>query len=113
MENKIEFQDNNHLSDEKRKHFSDIDWINEFYLYLQGEKVDGIGGDKPYIKLSQKKAFHIIWYLQEHLRILPDNIERCDICGKLYDSNQEGLYWESKTKNLCGGCDYLVPDKYS
>jgi len=112
MEKEIKFQDNNHLSDEKRKDWNDLEWIDEFYCYLQGEKIENVGNDKPFIKLSQKKAFHIIWFLQEHLRILPDNIERCSICGELYDSNSSGLYWETKGKFYCNSCSDQVPYNY-
>jgi len=93
---------------------SDLDKINELYRFLTGEEMPetiSIGrGSKP--KMSEKKAFTIIWYLQEHLSILPDNIERCDICGNLYNQSSEGIYWETKGKNYCGYCDYLVPQNY-
>lgn len=113
MGNDINFQDKNHLSDVKRKNWDDLEWINELYEFLQGGEVPGISigrGYKP--KMSDKKANTIIWYLQEHLRILPDNIERCDNCGELYDSNCSGIYWESKGKNYCDGCEFLVPYNY-
>lgn len=93
---------------------SDLDKINEFYRFLTGEEMpDTISvnlGRKP--KMSEKKAFVIIWYLQEHLSIFPDHIERCDTCGGLFDTNSEGIYWETKGKHYCGGCDYLVPQNY-
>jgi formylmethanofuran dehydrogenase subunit E len=93
---------------------SDIEKVREFYRFLTGEetpeKISIVKGYKP--KMSEKKAFSIIWYLQEHLSIFPDNIERCDICGELFDTNSEGIYWETKGKNYCGACDYLVPQNY-
>lgn len=111
--NEINFQDNNHLSDERRNDWSHTQWIDEFYRFLQGENPEGVEvtGHRQ-IKLSQKKAYTVIWYLQEHLRILPDHIERCDNCGELYDSHSGGIYWESKGKFFCGGCEYLVPENY-
>jgi len=71
----IIFQDNNHELDEVRKDWDAFEWIDEFYRFLQGETPEGMQcgkGGQP--KLSEKKAFSIIWYLQEHMRILPDNI---------------------------------------
>ena len=109
----IIFQDNNHELDEVRKDWDAFEWIDEFYRFLQGETPEGMQcgkGGQP--KLSEKKAFSIIWYLQEHMRILPDNIERCDICGELFDDWSEGIYWETKGKHYYGACDYLVPENY-
>jgi hypothetical protein len=109
MDNEIKLLKNNN----ERKD-SDLEKINEFYRFLTGEEVpEGIfilRGHAP--KMSEKKAFSIIWYLQEHFSIFPDHIERCDTCGNLYNSDSEGIYWESKGKFFCGGCDYLVPKNY-
>ncbi len=41
-------------------------------------------------RLSRKEAFGIIWFLQEHLGILPDNFEMCEVCEQLFDSHSEG-----------------------
>lgn len=109
MENEIKLLKNN---DERTD--SDLDKIKEFYRFLTGDKIPKtirLGrGHAP--KMSEKKAFAIIWYLQEHLSILPESIERCSVCGELFDSNSEGIYWESKGKHYCGGCDDLVPMNY-
>lgn len=53
-----------------------------------------------------------IWYLQEHFPVFPDNFERCGECGRLYDTDCEGLYWETKGKHYCGSCSYKVPQNY-
>ena len=105
MENEIKLLKNN---DDRTD--SDLEWIQEFYEFLQGNvpKKMSLGGGQKLI-LSQKKAFCIIWYLQEHFSIFPDTIERCDNCGGLYDSACEGRHWETKGKFYCGGCDHLVP----
>lgn len=92
---------------------SDIEWIEEFYKFLQGEcpkKITLRPHNQP--KLTQKKAFAIIWYLQEHFSILPDTIKRCDTCGELYNTDSEGIYWETKGKFYCGGCCDVVPWNY-
>lgn len=102
------------LKNNDNREDSDLEKTNEFYRFLTGEempeKISMTRGHKP--KMSEKKAFAIIWYLQEHLSILPDHIERCDICGELYDEYSSGIHWETKGKNYCGACDYLVPQKY-
>jgi len=109
----IKFQDNNHIETHREK-WTDLEWLGEFYNFLQGEDVPKeIFLKKSHIpKMSKKKAMSIIWYLQEHLRILPDYIEQCSVCGSLYNSWSEGIYWETKGKFFCGACDYLVPENY-
>lgn len=92
---------------------TDIEWVREFYNFLQGKSPDGISigkGHKP--AMTDKKAYSIIWYLQEHFPVFPDNIERCSICSELYDTDCEGLYWETKGKHYCGNCSYQVPQNY-
>lgn len=103
----------NLLKKNDKKEWDDIEWVEEFYKFLQGEIPDSIRlprGHKP--QLSQKKAFSIIWYLQEHFPILPDHIEQCDSCGSLFDEHIEGIHWETKGKSFCGSCEYLVPENY-
>lgn len=93
---------------------SDVDKLTEFFSFLTGKEIPKqiflIRGHKP--KMSDKKAMSIIWYLQEHLSVFPDHIERCDSCGELFDRYDEGIYWETKGKNYCGGCCDQVPANY-
>lgn len=79
-----------------------VEQVNEFYNFLQGELPKAITMKCP-PKLSSKKAFGIVWYLQEHLRILPDNFERCCSCGSLFNTNQEGSI--KRNRNYCSGCE--------
>jgi len=108
MDNEIELIKNN-----DNRTDSDLQWVQEFYEFLQGNIPDQLHfghGHAP--KMTQKKAFSIIWYLQEHFPIIPDYIERCDNCGELFDSHSEGLYWETKSKHFCGSCSENVPENY-
>jgi hypothetical protein len=41
-------------------------------------------------KLNTGSAFSIIWFLQEHLGVIPDNFEKCSVCNRIYDSYSEG-----------------------
>lgn len=111
--NGINFQDQNHQSDDERNSWSHTQWVDEFYRFLQGESPEGMAvGKHGQPRLTQKKAFTIVWYLQEHLRVLPAHIERCDNCGELFDSHCDGIHWESKSKFYCGGCQHLLPANY-
>ena len=89
------------LKNNEDKKLSDVEWMQEFYEFLQ----------KPF-KLSPKKAFSIIYYLQETFPVFPDHIEQCWSCGSLFDTHSEGLYWESKGRFYCGACDHFVPENY-
>jgi len=112
MNKSIVFRDKNHHQQNKQG-WTDLEWIDEFYKFLKGEVPEGIHirrCNKP--ELSHKKAKTIIWYLQEHMRILPDNIEKCHNCKEFFDTHSEGIYWETKGKNYCGGCSDLVPENY-
>ena len=96
------------------------DKVDELYKFLKGEELpEGIVCDMP--KLSAGLAFTVIWFLQEHLHILPDNIEQCDNCKELFDTNGEGQYLDGQFKNANTGktlakkywghwCDCCIPE---
>ncbi len=85
--------------------------VRRFYEYLKGEF-------RP--KLSQNKAFGLIYYLQETMQCLPDTIEKCDVCGDLFNTDREGFIlddqYEVNGKTLpkkywgmyCDGCEPQV-----
>lgn len=100
MRNKIQFIKYND------RDWTSLEWIQEFFDFLQGEMPENVQisrGHAP--KMSPKKAMSVIWYLQEHMPVIPDTIERCDNCGGLFDYDESGLYWESKGKYFCDGCN--------
>ena len=89
---------------------TDCEWMQEFFDFLQGDNKTPVvlsRGRQP--KMSKKKAFAIIYYLQEHLPVFSDHIEVCDVCKDLFDTEQEGTYWETKGKHYCGCCEDIVP----
>jgi hypothetical protein len=93
------------VKNNQNRDWTDLEWIKEFYEFMQGDMPEGISlgkGGNP--KLSKEKAFSIIWYLQEHFSILPDHIEKCSECGELYDSHSSGYHSELKGKFFCDGC---------
>jgi hypothetical protein len=69
-----------------------LEQVREFYEFLQGECPEGVHVKHP-PRLSERKAFDVIWFLQERLRVLPDHFERCCRCGELFDTNSEGGYY--------------------
>lgn len=108
MSNKLKLLRNN-----SNRKWDDTQWVEEFIEFLQGEIPEGIHiprGHQP--KMSAKKAKSIVWYPQEHFSIIPDTIEVCDSCGSVFNYEQGGIYWETKGKCYCGGCEYKVPENY-
>ena len=65
--------------------------VEKLYKYLQGEVPKNLTIKCP-VKLSSRKAFQVIYYLQEIMLILPDCYERCITCGDLFDSDNEGNF---------------------
>ena len=41
--------------------------------------------------LTADQAFKIIYILQEHIPVLPDNFELCSKCKSIFNSNEEGI----------------------
>lgn len=111
MGNKLNLIKNNTPFKERK----DLEWVNEFYQFLQGKSIpENITIAKAHQpKMSNNKAMTIIWYLQEHFAVIPDNIEKCDVCKELFDADNEGIYWEAKGKHFCESCEYLVPSNYN
>lgn len=92
---------------------TDLERVKAFFEFLQGNAPDGVylaKGHQP--KMSRKKAWATVWFLQEYLSVFPSNIELCYNCGSLYDNHEEGLYWESKGRFYCDQCLHLVPENY-
>lgn len=90
---------------ETHRKLSDIEWMTEFYEFLKGEVPEKIhikAAHRP--KLNSEQAQTVLWYLQEHFSIFPDNIEVCRDCDRLYDSNDEGHWYDKGGYGLCGSC---------
>lgn len=87
--------------------WSDMQWVEEFYEFLQGEIPENIHlADESKLHLTSKQARTIVWYLQEHFCVFPDNIEMCDECCGLYDSDCAGVYYEIEGKQYCEACEH-------
>lgn len=82
------------------------EYMQEFYKFLQGEAPDciHIPTDKM-PKLTPNQAFNVIWYLQEHMGILPDCMEQCNECGGIYNQDFDGGYIEFPSHDGPNGQD--------
>ena len=90
-------------AEEKQNRFINyLDKINILYKYLMGEELlDGTHCRMP--KLSASKAFSVIWFLQEVMHCLPDNIEQCKDCKELYDTDSSGCHLDDQYKYSFSG----------
>lgn len=83
--------------------------IKNFFDYLQGTVPDNIKlGKHDQLKLTPKKAMSVIWFLQEHLNIIPTNFEMCSKCKNIFDVNNSGYYKEKTGKFYCD-CSWGIP----
>lgn len=56
-------------------------------------------------KMSSQQASAIIYILQEHIHILPDNYELCDDCKQMYDTWNNFDHYITRTgERLCESC---------
>ncbi len=68
-----------------------LEQIEEFMDMLAGgELPEGILMPRQ-PQLSRGEAFSVIWFLQEHLRVLDDSIEICRVCEELFDHSHGGF----------------------
>ncbi len=79
-----------------------LERIEEFYGFLQGNEVEGITAN-PMPHLTDKEAFSVIYFLQEQLEVLPDEIDQCLECHALIDTYSDGHYVED-VGHYCDGC---------
>lgn len=88
---------------------TDLDVAQELYDFLQGTIPDDIHLGKGRVpKLTPKQAWTVVWYLGNQYRAISDNIEKCDVCGTLYDSCSEGdcLDYGNGPYHFCDYCIY-------
>jgi hypothetical protein len=90
---------------EKDRDEISLESVEDLYKFLQGKVPHCLTLREP-PKLSKRAAFAVIYYLQEIMHLIPDHYERCNICGVLYDIEQEG---GSDERN--NYCDYHLPQK--
>ena len=90
------------------------DAVDELFTYLKGEGLpEGVECKMP--KLKPDLAFTVIWFLQEIMRCLPDNIEMCQGCKRLFDTDSEGYHLDKDYRLIDdegNETDKPLPKKY-
>lgn len=72
--------------------------IIEFYEWLQGISCPDKFNLPLGCKLTPDQAFRVIYFLQEYMEILPDNIEQCKKCKILFDIDYGGIIVDEDTE---------------
>lgn len=80
------------------------DEVVKLYNFLQGKPIETLCAFSNKLNLSEEEAYSIIYYLQEEMHLIPDHYERCGECGRIYDSDKEGMYSEASNRLLCDDC---------
>lgn len=90
------------MSDEK-----DLERANELFEFLQGRLPEGICVPKSHKpKLTAAQAWTVIWHLGNEYWQVPDTIQRCGVCGDLFDSWRQGrtLDYGKAPYSFCDNC---------
>lgn len=76
------------MSEENDK---DLEKTEELFKFLQGIVPEGYHIQRGHVpKLTAHQAWTVIWYLGNQFWQVKDCIYRCDVCGDIYHSWQEG-----------------------
>lgn len=84
-----------------------LERTQEVFDFLCGECPKGYRVSKSHMpQLTPDQAWTVIWYLGNQYWEVPDFIERCDICGALFDTNSSGsiLDYGRAPHHFCDDC---------
>ena len=86
---------------------TELERTQELFEFLRGTVPDDCKIEYSHVpKLSPDQAWTVIWYLGNQYWQVPDFIERCDVCGDLFDSEREGecLDYGEAPYHFCDTC---------
>lgn len=92
------------MSEENDK---DLENTQELFDFLQGKQPDGFKFSKSRMpRLTPDQAWAVILYLGNACWQVTDRVERCDVCGSLYHTWQEGhcLDYGRAPYHFCDSC---------
>lgn len=88
---------------------SDLEKTEELFEFLQGRAPDGYKIPKAEMpQLTPEQAWTVIWYLGNQYWQVTDKIERCCVCGSLYDTWKSGTCIDGGEPpyHFCESCIY-------
>ena len=87
---------------------NDLVITEELHQFLQGNIPNGYRIKEAEVpKLTADQAWTVVWYLGNLYWQVTDYIERCGVCGDLYDTQSEGtcLDYGGSPYHFCGACE--------
>lgn len=86
---------------------TELERTEDLFRFLRGEVPEGCKIQKRKMpKLTADQAWTVIWWLGNEYWQVPDFIERCGVCGDLFDSEREGacLDYGKAPYHFCDDC---------
>ena len=91
-------------------HSDPVDLVEELFEFLQGRLPDGYRIPDDHLpRLSEDQAWTVVWYLGNLYYAIPDHIERCDQCGRIFNTWSEGSFREAPGTQ---GCENEETDEF-
>jgi hypothetical protein len=87
----------------------DLELTQKLFDLLQGHVPDDCRiAPEAVPNLTPDQAWTVIWWLGNQYWQVTDRIDRCNICGELYDDYYSGecLDWGEPPYHVCDGCTY-------
>lgn len=85
----------------------DLKKTEELFEFLQGHKSEGYKIPRGHMpKLTADQAWTVVWYLGNLYWQVTDHIERCEVCGQLFNSYNSGdcLDYGKGPCHFCDSC---------
>jgi hypothetical protein len=84
-----------------------LEMTEKLFAFLQGKDMDGCTiprKERP--RLTADQAWTVIWWLGNQYWQVTDHIERCEVCGEIYETWSDGdtLDYGGKPYSFCGNC---------
>lgn len=83
----------------------DLSKVQELHEFLQGRVPKGYRVKNP-PELDEDTAWTVVWYIQNQHHQYSDAIERCEVCGTIFDSERGGrcLDYGDSPHHFCDDC---------
>ena len=88
------------------------DAMNDLLSFLKGDFIPEtvkIVDKSKLPKLTTIQAWFVIYVLQEHFKVLPEKFEMCNDCGRVFDSEIEGIHTDDKVQFEEGEIAFRLP----
>lgn len=88
---------------------TELEKTQALFDLLRGEIPDDCRIEPDCIpRLTADQAWCVIWWLGNQYWQVPDFIEMCGVCGRLFNTEESGecLDWGEPPYHVCDGCTY-------